>query len=195
MSSMTKDEEMIYGLTVHERYLLQQELAALTDTMPPRVVWDRIVRQATAEGIIRDPVARRRSTWFGGFALAATVVLAVIVLPEIRTGSESVTTQSVPAATVHVEPMAVTTLQALMVESRQLESNLRAMPQEPRVMRASTVATISDIENAVAAIDFQLNDPGVQMTPEETELFWRERVRLMKTLVQLRYAQAQRASY
>lgn len=195
MSSMTKDEEMIYGLTVHERYLLQQELAALTDTMPPRVVWDRIVRQATAEGIIRDPVAWRRSTWFGGFALAATVVLAVIVLPEIRTGSEPVTTHSVPAATVHVEPMAVTALQALMVESRQLESNLRAMPQEPRVMRASTVATISDIENAVAAIDFQLNDPGVQMTPEETELFWRERVRLMKTLVQLRYAQAQRASY
>ena len=82
-----------------------------------------------------------------------------------------------------------------MVQSQQLESDLRAMPEEPRVMRASTVATIADIENAIAAIDFQLNDPSVQMTDEETELFWRERVRLMKSLVQLRYAQAQRTSF
>ncbi len=69
------------------------------------------------------------------------------------------------------------------------------MPEEPKVMRASTVATIADIEDAIAAIDFQLNDPSTQMTEEETELFWRERVRLMKSLVQLRYAQAQRASF
>ena len=52
-----------------------------------------------------------------------------------------------------------------------------------------------DGELAIAAIDFQLNDPSVQMTEEETELFWRERVRLMKSLVQLRYAQAQRTSF
>ena len=82
-----------------------------------------------------------------------------------------------------------------MVESRQLESDLRAMPEEPKVMRASTVATIADIEDAIAAIDYQLNDSTMQMTAEETELFWRERVRLMKSLVQLRYAQAQRTSF
>jgi hypothetical protein len=33
------------------------------------------------------------------------------------------------------------------------------------------------------------------MTEDETELFWRERVRLMKSLVQLRYAQAQRTAF
>jgi len=91
--------------------------------------------------------------------------------------------------------VAVAALQALMVQSRQLESDLHGLPDEPRVMRASTAATISDIESAIAAIDFQLNDAGVQMTPEETELFWRERVRLMKSLVQLRYAQAQRTAF
>ena len=82
-----------------------------------------------------------------------------------------------------------------MVQSQQLESDLRALPDEPKVMRASTVATLSDIENAIAAIDYQLNESGVQMTPDERELFWRERVRLMKSLVRLRYAQAQRTAF
>ena len=56
-----------------------------------------------------------------------------------------------------------------MVQSRQLESDLRSMPEEPKVMRAGTVATIADIEDAIAAIDYQLNDSDVQMTAEETE--------------------------
>ncbi len=62
-------------------------------------------------------------------------------------------------------------------------------------MRASTVASLSEIEDRIAAIDFQLSDAGLQMTQEEKELFWRERVRLMQLLVQLRYAQAQRIAY
>ena len=50
----------------------------------------------------------------------------------------------------------------------------------------------------VTAADFdpdQLNDPGIQMTPGDEEIFWRERVRLMKLLVRLRYAQAQRTAF
>jgi hypothetical protein len=62
-------------------------------------------------------------------------------------------------------------------------------------MRAGTVASIADIENAIASIDYQLNDSAVEMNAEVRELFWRERVRLMKSLVQLRYAQAQRTSF
>ena len=91
--------------------------------------------------------------------------------------------------------VAANTLQALMVESRQLESDLRSMPEEPRVRQAGTVATISEIEDRIAAIDYQLNDPSIQMTDEDKRIFWRERVRLMKLLVGLRYAQAQRTGY
>ena len=82
-----------------------------------------------------------------------------------------------------------------MVESRQLESDLRSLPEEPRVRQAGTVATISEIEDRIAAIDYQLNDATVTMTDEDEHIFWRERVRLMKLLVGLRYAQAQRAGY
>ncbi|MGI9272141.1 MAG: hypothetical protein ACR2QT_10230 [Woeseiaceae bacterium] len=195
MTNEEKDEEMICGLTADERDELRRGLDGLTDTMPPRIVWNRIREQAEAEGLIRTTITQRPSTWFGGFAIAAAVVLAVIMLPKVMTTSDVGSLTTEPPATAQNDQIQVTALQALMVQSRQLESDLRALPDEPRVMRASTIATISDIENAIASIDYQLNDSGVQMTPDERELFWRERVRLMKSLVQLRYAQAQRTAF
>jgi hypothetical protein len=86
-------------------------------------------------------------------------------------------------------------LKALQVQSRELERDLRSLPAEPRVARAGTVATMSDIENRIAAIDYQLSDATAEWADGDKEIFWRERVRLMKLLLQLRYAQAQRAAY
>jgi predicted sulfurtransferase len=63
------------------------------------------------------------------------------------------------------------------------------------VMRAGTAATIANLEDRIAAIDYQLNDPESQLSPEDEEIFWRERVRLMKLLVGMRYAQAQRTAF
>lgn len=196
MTDDTKDKEMICGLTVDERDALRRELHALPDTMPPRNVWNRLREQGEAEGLLRKPAVTRSSTWMTGLAIAASIVLAVILIPSLTSKPELETAITEPQAdATGSKDLGLTALQALMVQSRRLESDLRAMPEEPRVMRASTVATIADVENAIAAIDFQLNDPSVSMTEEETELFWRERVRLMKSLVQLRYAQAQRASF
>ena len=48
MSNDEKDEEMICGLTVDERDSLLRELNELPDTMPPRIVWNRIREQAEA---------------------------------------------------------------------------------------------------------------------------------------------------
>lgn len=194
MSSDRKDEEMICGLTMDEQNLLRRELRDLPDTMPPRIVWDRIREQAEAEGLLHTP-SNRRPTWMAGVAIAASVVLAVILVPKMLSTPELDSTMTEPQPMAAEKNLGLTALQALMVQSQRLESDLRAMPDEPRVMRASTVATIADVENAIAAIDFQLNDPSIEMTAEETELFWRERVRLMKSLVQLRYAQAQRTSF
>lgn len=194
MSSEEKDDEMICGLTPEEHVLLREGLSEIPATMPPRAVWHRIREQAEAEGLIRRPASQRRSTWYGGVGLAAAVVLAIIVVPKLNNSPlpDSVTEPPVTAQSDQVE---LTALQALMVQSRQLESDLRSLPEEPRVMRASTAATISDLEDRIAAIDYQLSDSAVQMSPEDKEIFWRERVRLMKSLVQLRYAQAQRTAF
>ncbi len=194
MSGDRKDKEMICGLTADEHQVLRRELRALPDTMPPRAVWQRIREQAEAEGLIGNRPLRRPISWRGGLALAATVVLAAVLVP-VMMNSEDTGFPTEPTNVALTNDTQVTALHALMVESRQLESNLRSLPNQPRVMQAGTAATISDIEDRVAAIDFQLNDPDIQMTSEEEEIFWRERVRLMKLLVRLRYAQAQRTAF
>jgi hypothetical protein len=193
MSGNKKEDEMICALTADERVALQAGLNALPDTMPPRAVWHRIREQAEAEGLIKSKTLNARSNWFAGAGLAAAALVAAIMLPGLLQQTETMTV--VPQNTPTNEPTELTALQTLMTESRELESNLRALPDAPRVMRASTIATISDLEDRIAAIDYQLNDPAVQMSDGDRELFWRERVRLMKSLLQLRYAQAQRTAF
>jgi hypothetical protein len=194
MSSDKKDEEMICGLTADERELLQTGLKGLPDVMPPRAVWHRIREQAEAEGLIGQTPMRRPMTWHGGVGLAAAVALAAVLLPILMNTPEPQGITEPPVAELS-NSVPVNALQALMVQSRQLESDLRALPDEPRVRQAGTVATIADIEDRITAIDYQLNDPSYQMTEEEQHIFWRERVRLMKLLVGLRYAQAQRTAF
>jgi len=194
MSGNKKEDEMIYALTAEEHAALQTGLDALPDTMPPRVVWQRIREQAEAEGLIAGTGMRKRTVWYLGAGLAAAALVAAVMIPMLlQKPVEALPT--VPDSVGTSTPVPLNTLQTLMTESRDLESNLRALPDAPRVQRASTLATISDLEDRIAAIDYQLNDPEVQMSPEDTELFWRERVRLMKSLLQLRYAQAQRAAF
>lgn len=194
MSSNEKDDEMICGLTADERNLLQLGLNELPDAMPPRAVWLRIREQAEAEGLLKQGPMRRPMTWYSGIGLAAAVVLAAVLVPVMMNTPEP-NPVTEPPMTALTNTVQVNALQALMVESRRLESDLRLLPEEPRVRQAGTVATISEIEDRISAIDYELNDPAIQMTAEEEEIFWRERVRLMKLLVGLRYAQVQRTAF
>ncbi len=185
---------MICALTADERDALRDGLLGLPQTMPPRAVWHRIREQAQAEGLIRTPVARRPSTWYLGGSLAAAILVAVLVVPRMP-GSEPEVYPTIPATVGSRSPIRLNTLQTLMTESRELESNLRDLPAQPRVMRAGTAATIASLEDRIAAIDYQLNDTESRLSPEDEEIFWRERVRLMKLLVGMRYAQAQRTAF
>ncbi len=194
MSSDEKDDEMICALTADEYAALRKGLNELPDTMPPRAVWHRIREQAEAEGLL-GPARQPSRRWYAGAGLAAAALMAAVIMPGIWN------TQEVPVNNAAVPTNEVTNtadlsnLGVLQQYSAQLERDLRAIPEGPRVAQAGTVATISDIEDRIAAIDYQLNDTSVQISPEDREIFWRERVRLMKLLLQLRYAQAQRAAY
>lgn len=193
MNSDGKDDDMICALTAREREALQAGLHELPDTPPPRVVWERIRAQAEAEGLIVRPLTRRPSVWYGA-GLAAAVAVAALIAPGLIDPPQTV----FPTQPTTAEPSNGTAqrgLNALLVESRQIESDLRALPADPRVMRASTAATISELENRIAAIDYQLNDQSIRLSAEDEEIYWRERVRLMKSLLRLRYAQAQRTAF
>jgi hypothetical protein len=194
MSGNRKEDEMACVLTVDEQAALKAGLRGLPGTMPPRDVWQRIREQGEAEGLLKARHGlQRRSSWYVGIGVAAAAVLAAVMLPGLLQPPTDMTT--VPVATGSAPALQLTTLQTLMRESRDLESNLRALPDAPAVQRASTMATIADLEDRIAAIDYQLNDPAVDLSDADRELFWRERVRLMKSLLQLRFAQAQRAAF
>jgi hypothetical protein len=142
--------------------------------------------------LLTPRTARKHNKWYAGVGLAAAALMAAVMMPgsQLDMTATNVVPQEMPTNTSDISNLA-----RLQSYSRKLESDLRALPAEPRVARAGTVATMSEIEDRIAAIDYQLNDPSAQMTDGDREIFWRERVRLIELLLQLRYAQAQRAAF
>ena len=214
---MSGDENVTCGLTLRERERLKASLEALPDTVPPRVVWQRIERQAHAEGLFRRRVLSRGLRWAGGSGIAAAVVLLALNMPPSGTESPAIVdgARTDGAGTVPAYPsnrslpqasdLELKTIDALMTRSRGLERDLRRLPASPAVMRASTAAAIDRLERQIAAIDYQLNNPALNragsnypsrtLTRRQQELLWRERVRLMNILLKLRYAQLQRGAF
>jgi len=196
----SQDEEMNCGLTIGERDYLRERLAALPDTMPPRRVWQRIEEQARAEGLLRARYAQRVRR-LAGFGVAAAVMLAVLNLPRgVNSPDEAPVAgnaifPTVPEYSPENDQRQFDAINALMVQSRLLDQDLRSMPEQPQVMRAGTMAVIDDLQDRIGSIDYRLNHPESTMTTEEQEAYWRERVRLMDSLIRLRYAQAQRVSF
>jgi len=187
-------EKMNCGLSLAQRELLQARLGDLEETVPPRAVWQRIESQARAERLFRRHIGDG-AKWLAGAAVAASVALVALNIQLTGTvtdaGDNSSATPPVSAA-VDGTP---TSLNALMVQSQRIERDLRALPVQPSLMRGSTAATIADLEDRIAAIDYVLNQPQAKLTPLEAEMYWRERIRLMNSLLNLRRAQAQRMAF
>lgn len=197
-SNEQQDETMNSGLNVMERDLLQTRLRDLEDTVPPREVWQRIEQQARAEGLLQSSW-QGQTRWFAGAAVAAAVVLTVLnipLTPLVDEGATGFPTEpDITEVADSTSAQDLMTMNALMVQSQQIERDLRALPSSPSLVRAGTAATIAELEDHIAAIDFTLNHPDLDLTSEQEQIYWRERVRLMNSLLSLRTAQAQRMSF
>jgi hypothetical protein len=99
------------------------------------------------------------------------------------------------AATPRAPVPAASELQQLRARSMALEAVLAAMPARPTVVRADSAWSIDTLEAQVQWLDHQLSvGEGTDATPEDEAQLWRERVEVMNSLVQLRYAEAQRVA-
>lgn len=197
MDTNDTEETMNSGLSMTERELLCSQLRQLEDTVPPREVWERIKAQARAEGHYRRRMGEG-AKWLAGSGIAAAVVVGVLNVPlptnaPDSSGSDNIS--ATPPVSVAVSNEVPPGLTALMVQSQQIERHLRALPGEPRLVRAGTAATIVELQDRIATIDYVLSDPEVDMDPEQVEVYWRERVRLMNSLLNLRRAQAQQMAF
>ena len=149
-------------------------------------------RQTLWEGVgarVIDP-PRSRFPWGQWAAVAASCVIAIgLVMRGPGSGpSERDSGESPPFA--EIVPSAPASIPGVdyVAQSRQLEATLRALPAAPRVTRASTAGTIADLEDRIAMIDLKLSHPG--LSGDGRRALWEQRVRLMRTLVRVRYAQA-----
>jgi hypothetical protein len=185
---------------------VRDELQALPVIAPDKGLW-----QAVAVDSLGRP-APHRFSWASAAAIAASFVIALVLVTRLSPGPEDPATngaeqiavnteqQSVtePAATVAevVPPVEAVSSDELRNRSRRLESLRRAMPQRPQVVRASTTRTIVDLEDRIALVDMRLNAAAeLGLTPQQDKALWRERVNLMNTLVRLEYTQISSPRY
>lgn len=153
-------------------------LAALPEFEPPADGW-----QAIADARCRREAGESRR-W--PIALAATVLAAVAGLAwQLQSTQRELAAGNSPAA----DPAGIAG-DAVRVENERLELVLAALP-ETRVMRGSTAFTVSQLEDRLAFVDDRLSLITIEPNaPEHAERLWRERVELMNSLVQVRYADA-----
>jgi hypothetical protein len=189
-----QDGKVNIGLSMEQRELLQTKFRALSDTPPSREVWQRIDAQARAEGLFQGRYFETVK-WLSGTGIAAAVVLAVLNFPTDSPLSPPIEGSFPDTPDVAVDNSVPSSLNVLQAQSQQIERDLRALPGQPRLVRASTAATIVELEDRIAIIDYRLNHPAVRLSRMETEIYWRERVSLMNSLLNLRRAQAQRMAF
>ena len=186
--------------------IVQVGLQSLPEIPAPEGGWQAISR-ARAGSRSSAPLAF--TGWFWAGSLAAGLAVAVVLfglLNQVPRGSES----GIGSAMSGTTPVLVSRSSAetaasqvksddmaqLMARSQQLEQVLRAMPEGPQVVSADTAGTISVLEDRVAMIDYRLSmGEQPELSSAQLQRLWQERVDVMNSLVQVRYAQAQRASF
>ena len=79
---------------------------------------------------------------------------------------------------------------AVRAENARLEELLATLP-ERQVMRGRTAFTVAELEDRLALLDDRLSRVTLEPNaPERAERLWRQRVDVMNSLVQVRYADA-----
>lgn len=88
-----------------------------------------------------------------------------------------------------------TELDQLLAYSRFIENRLQTMPQ-PRVVRANTAGTISNLQDHISMLDTRLSmQHQSPLTEQEQTALWQQRVNSMNNLYRVRFAQLQRVNY
>lgn len=152
-----------------------ERLASLEAFEPPAAGWPgvvaaREVREARAS--LRWPVA------------AAACVLAAAAGLGLWLQS---TQRALVAGAAPAEPAAFVAAD-MRAENERLERLLAMLP-ERHAMRGSTAFTIAELEDRLAFLDDRLSRVALEPNaPERAERLWRERVEVMNSLVQVRYA-------
>lgn len=146
---------------------LPARLRALPAFTPPPGGWNRLSARMAAK-------RRRLAMVTSGFALAASVVVAVSVT---LLKPSPVPIESGGFAGAKASPEVT----QLIARSQTLEQELASARPQVAVWTSSRENTVVALEQRVRMIDAQLN----YASPDSAERLWRDRVKLMNALVEL----------
>ena len=146
------------------------QLKALPALRPPRDRWS-LVRDA-----VRVDRARRRRTWSGWGLAAAAALVGVLLVPQFGKRGE-----------LRAQ------LSQAKDQSATLEDQLQNYDVDGRVLTGRMAARVAELEDRIAVIDGDLARWGtVKPQAHDAELveLWKQRVELMRQLVNVRVSDA-----
>ena len=191
-------------------------LRSMPDLEPPADSWQRIAAQHARSG---------RAVWMVRFAVAASIIIAIVVgtvyfqQPEPIDQPIMVSAPMVSAPAMRPDVRATNArVRLLQQRSQYMERLLRDLPPRSRLARADAAGVIAELEDQIAAVDYQLNRIGLnrvglsrtgidrrQSARRTTGLaltggrhdersdapeLWQRRVEFMDQLVRARYSEA-----
>jgi len=153
-------------------------LATLADFEPPAAGFAGVLAARRARE------SRHSLRWPAG--LAAVVLMAAAGLGWWLQSTE----RELALASIPADRGVVLASDGIRAENARLEWLLATLP-ERHAMRGSTAFTVAEIEDRLALLDDRLSHVTLEPNaPERAERLWQERVDLMNSLVQVRYADA-----
>jgi hypothetical protein len=175
-----RDHALVCEICRAELGQLDQRVArlrALPTLAPARNRFAEVRARATADR------RRRRVVSFslGAVALAATVTLAVVLMPNAPEG---------PTATQLAEQQE---LEAIISHSQQLEGAIEAYNPDQRVTDGRTATVAANLEDRLARVDQQIQLVDImdqRMRQQGALRLWRERVGLLNALVDVHLTRA-----
>jgi hypothetical protein len=152
-------------------------LSALAGFDAPQAGWTAVL------------AARRQRESRASFGAPLAIAAAVLaVAAGLGWWLQSTQRELVQAASVEA-PVALASV-AVRAENARLEQLLATLP-ERQVMRGRTAYTLAELEDRLALLDDRLSRVTLEPNaPERAERLWRQRVDVMNSLVQVRYADA-----
>lgn len=151
-------------------------LAALARFDPPGPGWSGVLAAR------QQRVARASLRW-PSIAAAAVLALAACLGWWLQSAQRALAT-----APEWAEPPAALIAAEVRADNEQLEWMLASLP-ERRAMSGSTAFTLAELEDRLAFLDDRLSRVALEPNaPERAEQLWRERVKVMNSLVHVRYA-------
>jgi len=146
------------------------QLKALPALRPPRDRWS-IVRD-----VARVDRARRRRTWSGWGLAAAAALVGILLVPQFGKSGK-----------LHAE------LSQAKDQSATLEDQLQNYDVDGRVLTGRMAARVAELEDKIAVIDGDLARRGT-LKPQAQDAalvqLWKQRVDLMRRLVNVRVSSA-----